>query len=127
MSSFADALKANRRGAYLYGKDWRTLIVAKNYPQAGVIFNEMHSLFDASSLKIDKVCRTHMRVTTEKGNDIDVRVVNTREDMYKLAGLQFTHIIFAHEPSQEVAEYLDAMLRSSVVPCEDIRTDNVDI
>lgn len=128
MTDLETALRATRRGIHVYGKDWRTLIVADPRYMRYVFHDEVVPVLQASSLAVELIQHATLTVRTEKGGIIRVLGVDDYMDALRLAGHMYTHIIWAHTPTKSTNEcrgFINALLRSPTVPHEALRTDEV--
>lgn len=117
--SLSDALKITRRGIYKYESDWRCLVIVRKERQVPVLWDEIKSLMEASSLRI-KHARFATRVMhVERGGIIRVAAIEDLTDAYLYAGSSYTHVIWLYEPELKVEKYVAANIRSSVVQPSD--------
>lgn len=116
--TFEDALKLARRNTYVHDKAWRVAVICTNAQTARTAMIEAKALIEASSLGIEAINHATMTIHLERGAILRFFVVQDSLDVYKLAGFQFTQIMFiaGREPYPASAlEYLRALLRSPTV------------
>lgn len=126
MITLSDALKATRRGAYKYSDAWRTLIIVQHPRQLAVLWDEVKSLMDASSMSIESAKYITRTMQIGKGAIVRFAAVNDAMDAYTLAGHQYTHIIMLYDLPANVDSYVRSFLRSLNVPDDDLRIDRAE-
>lgn len=126
MIPLTEALKHARRGIHVHGQAWRVAIICD--PRRMVdTFNEVHSILDAGSLKIENANYATYRIDTEKQGIIRCYPINDLLDAYRIAGQQFAHLIWVHTPLKDataVRAYMEAMLRSDTIPSDKLLNED---
>ena len=121
--TFEQALKVARRNTFVYGKDWRVAVIAPASSVLAVAWDEAKALIEASSLGLERANYATRTMELERGAIIRFHTVADSLDMYKLAGHQYTQMLFMASkvpyPAQ-TTEYLRALLRSPVVPTDNL-------
>lgn len=126
MISLADALKATRRGTYKYGTDWRALVIVAKNRQVPVLFDEVKSLTEASSMGIEMARYSTLTIQLDRGGMITMAAIEDLMDAYLYGGRTFTHIIWLYHPDDKVLQYVESFKRSVNVPTAELRTDFAD-
>lgn len=89
--SYGDALKAFRRGVYQFPFEWKALVFCGAVTQAQFALEEAERIFSASSLKVEAVEHTRLRITVERGGVLDFGTPHLLHDRIK--GVEFPQII----------------------------------
>lgn len=118
--TFANALKAFRRGAHVHGKDWRCMVM---YPERlqPVVFREAVSIMNGSSHANGlQIYYGTQSMVLANGATIGF-VYGATADTFqlKLAGACFTHVILLDLDDEQID--VDYWLRSPTVPREDFK------
>jgi hypothetical protein len=109
--TFGDALKAFRRNVYMFPDQWKTLVVCASGTQAKYAMGEAQSILNASSLPVQSFMHTTMRITTDRGGELQFVVVNGVPDTYRLASTRWPHIIIVNPNlPDEVSPYLRELM-----------------
>lgn len=121
--SFADALKAFRRGVHVNQHAWRCLIVCANRAQLERAWDETVHTLGASSVGIREYNVTTRRIETNSGAFIRFFVAPTLYEAHFMGGSMWTQIIFAFNPPEDVQSYLGSILRSPTEIKGELRMD----
>lgn len=123
--SFGEALKEARRCIYQWPSAWRVLVLARNFEQATVAFEEAARTLEAGSLVVESVDYSNRTIKTERGGYFAFRSFDAGLD--GLRGITYTHVICLFSPDVPTEQILNSMLRSPTVPYERMRLRVADL
>lgn len=127
MISLSDALKKTRRGMYMYGKDWRTLLIVKSERSVPVLWDETKALMDASSMTLESARYITRIMQVASSGTIRIAAISDSIDAYThVAGRGFTHIIWLYDPEPAIEKYVALHLRSQTIPPELLYNDRAE-
>ena len=126
-NSLGNALKYLRRHVYLHAHNWKTLVVCQSKGQYKHAWDEISRILEAGSLKIESNNFVEGWIQLEKGAMVRFAVVHERSQAEKVKGLTFTQVLWMFEPNdQGLREIVSTVLRSSVVPEDQLVDEKID-
>lgn len=121
--NLAVALKGFRRGAHLFGPDWRAVVLLPSAEFVKVAFQEATALMDGSSHGPGlEIMYTHDRLVTANGARIDFRL---SANAGLMQGYQYAHIVVMHPIADRDLLSAKLLWRSNVVPADKMRFDEI--
>lgn len=126
LRSFPDALKLARRHIHLHGENWRVLVACKNTAQLRLAWGETVRTLHAGSLPVEQANHSTMTVHTGKGGTFRFRVIDNMNDAHRLAGHQYSQVMWLHEPwDADIKTYVRSLVRSPFIDAEQLVVDDV--
>ena len=125
-NSLGNALKYLRRHVYLHAHNWRVLIICNSVEQYQRAYDEILRILDAGSLKIESANPQQGWIQLEKGAMVRFGRIERSDDKFKFAGMQVAQIMWMYSPEPTDEEYIRSLLRSNVVPEDQLVDEKID-
>jgi hypothetical protein len=126
-TSFSDVTKAFRRGAHVHAHHWRAIVLCPTLYQLEHAWDEALATMNGSSFAKGLTTNITNR-TMEMNNGAILRFalvdpMNAEDDIQlRLAGNDFTHLIWFGPWSEKAVHFAEPYKRSRVVPPEEMKT-----
>ena len=121
--SYADALKAFRRGVHVNKQLWRGAVICANAGQLDIAWDEATHILRASSVGLKEAKRVTNTLTTPDGAILRFYIAPDMTRALNMRGAEFTQVIFAFDPPADVQEMIGTLLRLNENVKDGLRMD----